>query len=374
MRIALNARHMILNRLEGIGTVTHEAMKRIVKNHPEDLYDYYFDRAYSNEFIHGPNVKGHAFFPPARLPILIRYWMNYPVKRHVNRQLPDLYFSPDGFFPLNLKVPKIAMVHDVAFLRNPQLITPRIRRFYNHWMPVFIKEADHIITVSDFSKGEIISAYGIAPEKISVVYNGVSPDYHPLSSEAKQEVRENYLNGYPYFLYLGAIHPRKNIISLIRAFEQFKDRVQSDFHLVIAGRASWYTAEVFRSVRESVRKDDIHLPGFVEAGAARELIASAHALIYPSRYEGFGLPVIEAMASGVPVMCSSTTSLPEIAGEAALFFDPSDVNQLVDHMIAISEDEALRQKYIALGHQRVKLFSWENAADAMYSIFQKYAG
>ena len=179
-----------------------------------------------------------------------------------------------------------------------------------------------------------------------MVYNGVAPTFQPLEMAEQKEVREKYFNGCPYFLYLGAIHPRKNILTLVRAFEKFKANNKSDFCLVIAGRPSWYTREVFKAVEESPVRDDIHVTGFVESDAARKFIASAAALIYPSRYEGFGLPVIEAMASGTPVICSNVASLPEVAGEAALFFDPGNQEELVSHLQSITTDESLRQKLI----------------------------
>lgn len=373
MHIAVNARHMITDRLEGIGTVTHEVMKRMVTEHPEDQFDYFFDRKVPTEFIHNSNVKGFSFFPPARLPVLIRYWLNHPVKRHIKRNQNDIFFSPDGFVPLGLKIPKISMIHDVAFLRHPLHIKPQIRDFYHTWMPRYMEETDHIITVSEFSKRELISGYSLSPDKISVVYNGVSRDYQPLSAEKIIEVREKYFSGQPYFLYLGAIHPRKNIITLIRSFEKFKSGTKSDYQLVIAGRSSWYTKEVFQYAEQSAWRDEIHITGFVESDAARKLIASAQALVYPSRYEGFGLPMVEAMASGTPVICSHAASLPEIAGDAALFFDPGNDDELVHHLKAISEDEGLRKKYIVLGHERVKLFSWGKAAQEIHAILAAYA-
>ncbi len=360
------------DRLEGIGTVTHEVMSRIVHGHPTDHFDYYFDRAYDDEFIHGSNVEGHSFFPPARLPILIRYWMDRPVKRDILKKKPDVFFSPDGFIPKGLMIPKVTMVHDIAFLRNPLHVKPRIRRFYDTWMPVYIKEADHIITVSQFSKKEIVAGYKVDPDKISVVYNGVSKKYHPITAEAAKDVRDQHTDGKPFFLYLGAIHPRKNILTLVRAFEEFKNDTKSDFHLIVAGRPSWYTKEVFKAVEKSKWQEVIHLPGFIESEVARKFMASAHALIYPSRYEGFGLPVVEAMASGTPVICSNVASLPEIAGDATLLFDPGDRDALVQHLKDVSSDDDLRKRLTAAGLDRVKQFTWDAAAEDIYKILSSF--
>lgn len=373
MNIAVNARHMRQDRLEGVGTVTHEVMSRIVRNHPQDHFDYYFDGSYHQDFIHGSNVTGHSFFPPTRLPFLIRYWMNHPVKKHLKKNKHNIFFSPDGFVPLGLTMPKVTVVHDIAFLRNPMHVTPRIRRFYETWMPQFIAESNHIITVSEFSKKELLLAYKLPKEKVSVVYNGVSPAYQPLPVEKTTQVREKYFDGHPYFLYLGAIHPRKNILTLVRAFEKFKFEFKSDFFLVIAGRPSWYTKEIFQAVAKSRWKNDIQMTGFIESETARKWMASAHALVYPSRYEGFGLPVVEAMASGTPVICSDVSSLPEVAGNAALFFEPGDVDALTQHLAHFAFNEEVREKYKALGTEHVKMFSWDKAADEVYGILEKFA-
>lgn len=373
MRIAVNARHLIENRLEGVGTVTNEVMKRITLLHPEDQFDYYFDRKYSPAFMHGPNVKGHVYFPPTRLPFLIRYWLNHPVKKHLKKNNHNVFFSPDGFIPLDCKIPKVSMVHDIAFLRNPLDVSPRIRRFYEKWMPRFIKEADHIITVSAFSKKELIAGYGLKPDKVSVVYNGVSSSFHPVTEDVKTQVRSKYFDGCPFFLYLGAIHPRKNLTTLIRAFEKFKNTNKSDYCLVIAGRPSWYTREIFQAAEKSRFRNDIHLTGFVEDEAARKFIASAEALVYPSRYEGFGLPVIEAMASGTPVICSHIASLPEVAGDAALYFNPGESDELAHHLERIRTDKEIRPQLVASGFERIKRFSWDEASASIYDILHKYA-
>ncbi len=373
MRIALNARHMLQDRLEGIGTVTHEIMQRMVIAHPEDSFDYYFDRPFQARFVHGANVMPHTFGPPARLPLLIRYWLKYPLQRDVTLRKSDVFFSPDGFVPLKLKVPKVSIIHDVAFYRYPQYFGPGIRKFYKDWMPRHLDHTDHIITVSQFSKNELISAYQISPDKISVVYNGVTSGFSPWPADKIQLFRDQYTKGKPYFFYLGAIHPRKNINTLISAFEQFKSMSSGDHQLVIAGRASWDTADVIKAVDQSKWKEDIYMPGFIGGDLARAWMAGAHALVYPSLYEGFGLPLLEAMASGVPVISSNASSLPEVGGNATLYFDPLDIETLSHHMNSISTDQELRQKLIFAGKSQANRFSWDEAALETYSILLKYS-
>ncbi|MBK9982752.1 MAG: glycosyltransferase family 4 protein [Saprospiraceae bacterium] len=371
MRIAVNARHMMQDRLEGIGTVTHEIMQRIVKTHSEDRFDYYFDRPYDNRFVHGPNVMPHVFGPPARLPALIRYWNKYPVQRDVKLRKSDVFYSPDGFVPLKMKIPKVSVVHDVAFYRYPEYFVPRIRNFYKKWMHVYLEHTDHIITVSQFSKDELINAYQIPADKISVVHNGVSSGYVPFDAQKIQSFRDTHTQGKPYFFYLGAIHPRKNVITLIRAFELFKSMNRNDHQLVLAGRASWDADDVFKAVEQSKWKDNIHMPGFVNRDDTKAWMASAGALIYPSLYEGFGLPLLEGMSSGVPVISSNSSSLPEVGGDAALYFNPLDAEQLAQHMDTLVFNIKLREDLIVKGYDQIKLFSWEKAAIQTYGILSK---
>lgn len=370
MRIALNARHMMNDRLEGLGTVTHEIMQRIVKSHPEERFDYYFDRPYQPQYVHGPNVMPHVFGPPARLPGLIRYWNKYPVRRDIIRQHSDVFFSPDGFVPLDLAIPKVSMIHDAAFHRYPEYFIPRIRNFYKNWMAKYIDHTDHIITVSQYAKGDLMAAYNIPEEKISVVYNGVSSGYQPMNETEIQAFRDQYTGGKPYFLYLGSIHPRKNVITLVHAFEQFKSMTNHDAKLVIAGRASWDTNDVYKAVRESKWKNEIHMVGFVDGGEKKYWLSAAEALVYPSLYEGFGLPLLEAMASGVPVISSNSSSLPEVGGDAALYFNPMDVEELVHHMNTIALNQNVRQDLVAKGYKRIKEFSWDKAAEETYRILK----
>lgn len=373
MRIAVNTRHLLVDRLEGVGIVTDEVMKRMARSHPDDPFDYYFDRKYDSRFVHGSNVTPHSFHPVTRLPILIRYWLDHPVRKNVLKQKADIFFSPDGFIPLGMSIPKVSMVHDVAYLRYPEHLQPRIRAFYKKWMGRYLAYTDHIITVSEFSKREIIAGYNIPADKISVVYNGITDAYKPISEEQKKHTRDRYTNGKPYFVYLGAIHPRKNILTLVKAFEHFKSSHPSEHQLVLAGRASWHTEEVFKTITESKWKDSIHLPGYVATTEATSLVASAEAMIYPSLYEGFGLPLVEAMACGVPVICSNVSSLPEVAGNAALLFDPMDAAQLAHHMEKISSDDGLRKEMITFGAERSKYFSWDKAASQVYEILGRFA-
>lgn len=373
MRIAVNTRHLLVDRLEGVGIVTDEVLRRIAEKHPDDQLDYYFDRKFDERFIHSSNVKGFALAPVTRLPILIRFWLDYPVRRHVQKRKPDVFFSPDGFIPLGMGVPKVSMIHDVAYLRYPEHLPARINAFYKKWIPRYLAYTDHIITVSHFSKSEIMDGYNVPEDKITVVYNGISDRFQPVDDAVKQTTRRKYADGKPYLLYLGAIHPRKNVQMLIEAFNLFRSNKASDLQLVLAGRASWQSEDIQKAINESPFRNDIRMAGYISTEDTVPLIGSAEAMIYPSLYEGFGLPLVEAMACGVPVLCSNVTSLPEVAGEAALLFDPRQPEELATQIDKISTDTPLRQQLIGLGHSRAGDFSWDKAADEVYAVLKKFS-
>lgn len=374
MRIAVNTRFLLQDKLEGVGIVTDEVMKRMVALHPEDEFDYYFDRKYHQRFVQSTNIHPHVYPPVTRLPFLIRLWLNQPVRRNVTKNKADVFFSPDGFIPLGMPVPKVSMFHDVAYLRYPEYLQPRIRKFYAKWIPRYLAYTQHIITVSEFSKSELIDGYNVHPDKISVVYNGITDAYQPLDNAQQDVTRNKYTQGRPYFVFLGALHPRKNVLTLVKAFDHFKTNYKSDVQLILAGRNAWHNKELFETIQKSPFTKEIHLPGYVRTEDAVPLVASAEAMIYPSIYEGFGLPVVEAMACGVPVICSNVSSLPEVAGNAALQFDPMDVQQLSQHMQTIVSDASVRNELIRLGFERCKVFSWDRAAEEIYGVLEKVAG
>jgi glycosyltransferase involved in cell wall biosynthesis len=318
--------------LEGIGVHTNESMKRMVKVHDADQYYFYFDRKISDEFVYSNNVRPTVLWPPARHPVLFRIWFHYRLKKAIEKLQPDVFFSPDSFMPLGMKIPSVITVHDVAHRIYPNQIPDASLKYYDKYLPLYLDEAKHIITVSAFSKAEIVKYYGISKDKISVVYNGVSPIYQPLLYEEKTAIRSKLTGGAPYFLYVGSIHPRKNIHTLIRAFDKIKGSTKSNYKLVIAGRKSWQYEEVTRAYDQAGFKDDILFTDYVPDANLPGIVASAFTLCYPSLYEGFGMPVIEAMACGVPVICSDLTSLPEVCDNAALLADPVSAESFSSQM------------------------------------------
>ena len=367
MRIAVNTRFLLPGRLEGFGWYTHEIMRRMVARHPEHEYLFLFDRPFDPAFVYSDQVKPVVLFPPARHPLLFYAWFEYAVPRALRQWKADVFFSPDSFLSLSTPVRTVLTVHDVIPLQMPDQIKWIHRVYYNLYLKRFIERADTVMTVSEFTKQSIVETTGISPDKIKVAYNGCRDIFRPVSPEKQVAIRAKYTNGQPYFFYSGAIHPRKNIPRLIRAFDQFKAITGAPAQLLLGGRFAWQTGEVTAAYEQASAKNDIQLLGYVPDEELPLLLGSALVLTYPSLSEGFGLPVLEAMYCDIPVLTSNTTAIPEVAGDAALYVDPYDEKAITEGLIRLWKEAPLRQDLAEKGKIQRQLFSWDLASEEVYS-------
>lgn len=371
MNIAINTRFLLKDRLEGIGWFTHETMKRITRNHPEHRFYFFFDRKFPDEFIFSENIQPLILHPQSRHPVLWYWWFEYSVPKALRKVKADLFISTDGFLSLKTDVKTLLVIHDIAFDHFPDHVGFTTRKYLHHYSPLFAKRADRIATVSEFSKQDIIKTYGIAPEKIDVVYNGAKENYKPHSASEIKSVLEKFGLSNPYFIYAGAIQPRKNVANLLLAFEEFKKKKPGKIQLVIAGRKAWQFEDVMQTHQRMQFKDDVKFTGHLSTDELSKLISGAHAMVYVSRFEGFGIPLIEAMNCGTPVITSNVSSMPEVAGDAALLVDPDSVNEIAKAMGKISGNESLRKNLIAKGNLQKQKFSWDKTADLLWQSTEK---
>lgn len=378
MQIAVNTRFLLRGKLEGFGVYTDELLKRMTLGSSTDSFVFYFDRKYDRRFKYADNVSLKLISPPARHPVLFYIWFQMRLRRKLLAAKPDVFFSPDSFMPLGMSVPSVITIHDTAYLRFADSIGKTHLAYYKHFMPKFVTEAAHILTVSDFSKREICHFYDVDPDKVSVIYNGVSSRFVPVDDATRVRIEDQYSDGKPYFLYVGAIHPRKNIARLIEAFDLFKKNTNSELQLLIAGRHSWHFDDVLDAHKRAIHIKDIHLTGYIPTEDLPDVIGSAFAMTYVSLYEGFGMPVIEAMACGVPVITSSSESsgavLAEVAGDAAITVDPQNVESISEAMKRLSDDTALRQDLNKAGLVQASQYSWDKAAIQTLEVLRRVAG
>lgn len=309
--------------------------------------------------------------PPARRPWLWNIWFNISVHNALRDLSPDLFLSPDGYLPLKTKVPCLPVIHDLNFEHYPQDMPARYAKWYRKKFPLFAQKAKRIATVSGYSKNDIAEKYHISKDKIDVVYNGAAPGFVPAGDEIKNITRAKFTGGRPYFLYIGALHPRKNLERLVRAFGAFKKQSGSDTKLVIAGGNYWKYEALKNAVDSLPEKNEIVFTGRLSEEELYAVTASARALAYVPYFEGFGIPVVEAMACDVPVITSDITAMPEVAGEAALYADPFSEESITSAMIKMDRDEMLRADLISKAKIQRKKFSWDKTAEALWNSIQK---
>lgn len=371
MKIAINTRLLLKGRLEGIGWFTYENLRRITNNHPEHQFYFLFDRSYSPEFIFSDNVTPLVLNPQARHPVLYYIWFEFSVKSALKKIDADLFVSTDGYVSLSSKVKTFNVFHDLNFEHYPFDIPFLERWYYRKFFKKFAQKADRIATVSEFSKQDIVKLYNLSPDIIDVVYNGANEIYGPLPQEIIEETKLKFTDGHSYFYFIGALHPRKNLVNLFKAFDLFRENSNYVAKLVITGAKKWWTEEM-ESVYSNMRyKADVIFTGRLETDEIKNLMGSALALTYVSYFEGFGIPIVEAFRSSVPVITSNVTSMPEVAGEAALLIDPFNPNDIASAMQKISEDYNLREKLIEAGTTRAQEFTWDKSAERLWNSIEK---
>lgn len=373
-RIAVNTRFLIHDKLEGIGLFTYESLKHIVHTHPDVEFYFLFDRPYDTAFVFASNVKPVVLFPPARHPFLWFWWFEVSVARWLNRNRPDLFLSTDGYAVLNTEVPQVTVMHDIAFEHFTNHVPFLTKAYYRCFMPRFAHKVNRIATVSTFSKTDIASRYNVSPEKIDVVYNGAKEVYVPISEQEKKSVRQELTAGKEYFVYVGAIHPRKNISRLLQAFDDFKSKSGTDYKLVLVGRKAWDFEDVDNTYQSMKHRGDVIFTGHVPPQKLSAYMAAAFAMVYVSLFEGFGIPIIESMSCDVPVITSNTTSMPEAAGDAALLVDPYQASSIAEAMYSLYTSPNLYNQLIEKGREQRSKFSWSKTAEKLWLCCDKAVG
>jgi glycosyltransferase involved in cell wall biosynthesis len=374
MNIVVNTQLLIYGRLDGIGWFTYETIKRITQQHPEHNFFLIFDRKPSDQLTFPSNTKTVILYPPSRHPwlwflrfeVLMPYWLK--------KLKADIFVSPDGWMTRYTSVPCVQVLHDLNFVHNPYDLPFWARTYYNYLFPRYAKKAARIATVSEYSKTDIAKIYGIPESKIDVTPNGCSPQFSPATEAEQEDTRNQYTEGHPYFLFVGAIIPRKNIARLFRAFDRFKATdFDSNTKLVLVGNRKWWTTNIRMAYEEMKFKGDVVFVSNLQQPELRKLYAAAIALVFVPYFEGFGIPILEAFNCDTAVITSNVTSMPEVAGNAALLVNPFSVEEICSAMKRVKTDEDLRNNLIAKGRIRRKLYSWDITADKLWNCIMRAA-
>ena len=370
-RIAVNTRLLRKNQMDGIGWFTFNTMKYIVQKNPSVEFHFLFDSGIDKDFLFAGNIVPHNLFPPAKHALLNIAWFEWSVKLKLKKINPDLFFSPDGILCLGWKGKQHGVIHDINFFHNPGDLNYSNRRYYNHYFPKFAERATRLATVSEYSRKDIHQSFGTPINKIDVVYCGINSFYKPATSEIIQQTKDKYSEGLPYFLFIGTMSPRKNILGLMEAFEEYKNETGNNTKLLIAG-GGMYKTSAFHQYKSKMKwGKDIVFTGRLSDDELNKVLGSAMSLTFVPFFEGFGIPLVEAMQCEVPILCSNTTSVPEIVSNAALLVDPKNISDIKNGMIRIASDESLRRSLIEKGRIRKTFFSWEKTADLLWRSIEE---
>ncbi|MES2140469.1 MAG: glycosyltransferase family 1 protein [Bacteroidota bacterium] len=373
MEIVVNTRLLLKNKLEGIGWFSYETLKRITTGNPNHHFIFLFDRDFDEDFIFSDNITPIVLSPQARHPLLFYWWFEFSVANFLNKYNPDVFVSPDGYLSLNTKVKQLAVIHDLNFEHHPEDVPFLVRKYYKHFFPKFAHKATRIATVSEYSKNDIIKNYQIAPSTIDVVYNGCNELYEPVNETIKQLTKQKFSSNCAYFLFVGALHPRKNISRLFEAFDKFKSTRSSEVKMLIVGEKYYWTREIKQTYINMKFREDVIFTGRLSTEDLKNVLGSALAMTYVPYFEGFGIPILEAMNCGIPVITSNVTSMPEVAKDAALLVDPFSTDSIANAMLSLYEDQDLRNSLVLKGRKRKLDFSWDKTSTLLWESIEHTA-
>lgn len=282
-----------------------------------------------------------------------------------------LYHEP-AYLAFRFDGPSVVTVHDLSWIRHPDAHPADRVREMNRVLPGAIERAAHIVVDSDFVRREVMDYYRVAPERITTVPLGVGPEFRPMDAECCMPVLNKHgLRHGAYLLAVGTLEPRKNLATVVTAYGRLPAALRRRYPLVIAGMKGWGMDRFSDSLRQLLARGELLLPGYIAQEDLPALYAGARLLLYPSLYEGFGLPPLEAMASGVPVIVSNSASLPEVVGDAGVLVDALDDVAIAQHMQALIEDDRLHRAYADAGRQRAAQFTWRAFALRMLDVYRK---
>jgi glycosyltransferase involved in cell wall biosynthesis len=365
MRVGIDAR-LVYYSQAGIGQYIIHLANGLAKVDHENEYVLLQSRKDSTTIVEQPNFRRASLWTPSHHR-LERQALNVELMRLGL----DILHSPDFIPPDRPSCRSVITVHDLAFLLYPHFLTKESARYYGH-IDQAVRWTDHIIAVSNNTKRDAIQHLGVPEDKITVVYEAANAIFRPMDrNAARAQVRSRYGVDGRFVLFVSTIEPRKNVPTLLRALKHLIEGYKDDVHLVLAGGKGWLSEDVFALVEELKLESRVHLVGRVSSEDLLYLYNAAELLAHPAFYEGFGLPPLEAMACGLPVIASNVASLPEVVGDAGLLVDPNNVDELTVSMWRVLNDPETGREMRQKGLRQAARFSWERAAVETAAIYRR---
>ena len=368
MRIGIDAR-LVYYHKAGIGQYILRLTQALAQIDSDDDYVLFASRKDNTRIVTQANFKRERLWTPSH-----HRFERQALSLELLPYALDVLHSPDFIPPTRTRFPSVITVHDLAFLLYPRFLTRDSARYYGQ-VDVAARQVDHIIAVSESTKRDLIRLLGVPEDRVSVIYEAAHPLFSPVTNtDALDRTRARYQLTSPFMLFVGTLEPRKNLPTLLRAFRGLRDKYKSPASLVIVGNRGWLADEVDRTIAELNLGDAVRFLGGIPNDELVYLYNAATAFVFPSFYEGFGLPPLEAMACGTPVITSNVSSLPEVVGDAAMLITPEDVDALTVAMARVLSDEKIQREMRDKGLKRAQAFSWERAASETLAVYRQVAG
>jgi glycosyltransferase involved in cell wall biosynthesis len=366
LRVAINAQLLSFKddyRQAGVSNYIYQLVNNVPRLDPQNQYFAYLNTSSGAETVKADNLTPIATHLPTSRPPFRILWEQTLFPLSLRSRQADLVHCPMHVLPfLSRRRRKVVTIHDLAFMTFPGSHKRWNRlylRLFTRWS---LGQADRVIAVSESTRREIVRLFGMPRRMIDVVYNGVDERFAPQPAAAVERFRRE--KGLPsrFILYLGTLEPRKNVEALLRAYAAARKTLPQDVKLVVAGGKGWGYEPVFETAEKLDLGDTLQFPGFVPDDELPLWYSAAEIFVYPSLYEGFGLPPLEAMACGTPVIASNSTSLPEVVGDAGILVSPHDDDALRDAILRVAGDQSLREEMSRKGIERAAMFSWVETA------------
>lgn len=373
MRIGINLLSLLPGIVGGGETYAVSLLEALARISDPSQYVIFINRE-----THASNLFGEGEWSTVTCPINamfrpVRYvWEQLALPLQAKKYRLDLLHSLGNMQPLRLQCKSVVTIHDLNFHNVAHLMSPTRRAMLRYHVTQSASAADHIITVSEFSKRQIVELLGVSPDKVTVTHNAVKQ--RPTHMVDVELLKQKYGIKQPYIIALSSQSPHKNMSKLVNAFTLLKQRRGDGLKLVLVGHRPHKSGDLTRALNESSARDAVIFTGYVPDADLASLYAHAEAFVFPSIYEGFGIPILEAFTYGTSVVCSKAASIPEVAGDAALYFDPHNIEEMAKAIDTVLSDDALREDLICKGKTRAKLFTWENAAKRTLDIYKLIAG
>ncbi|MBK7525726.1 MAG: glycosyltransferase family 4 protein [Saprospiraceae bacterium] len=362
MIIGVNARMILSDNLEGIPRYIYETTREMALEHPNDRFILYFDRKIKHSLSFPDNVSFSVIPLQSRHPLLWIIWFEILLPYFLKRDKIDVFYSADGYMSLYSDIPTVLVTHDLAYIHYPEHLPIMTRWYYRYFTPRFFNAAKKIITVSDATRKDILMNHKINESKIEIAGNAINNYSIDNSGEIGLSIKKLVEHRTPYFCFIGALHPRKNVVKMCEAFAVFQKKYKKNYRLIIAGRFAWKSEDIKNSIQNNPM---IEYAGTVNEAEKKTILSNSKGLLYLSLFEGFGIPILEGMLAGVPILCSDISSMPEVAGDAAIFADPTNIESMAEGMNEITKTD-IKIKLIEAGKKRCMDFSWSKSASIIH--------